>query len=45
MFQYLAEALEIFKHSEKMLRPVLDGFDRRLKKYGAHPKSAFWKDA
>ena len=45
MVQDLAEALAILKHSDKILRPVLDGFDRRLKQYGAHPKSAFWKDA
>ncbi|MCH8237428.1 MAG: methyltransferase domain-containing protein [Proteobacteria bacterium] len=45
MVQDLAEALAILKRSEKILRPVLDGFDRRLKQYGAHPKSAFWKDA
>ncbi|MCH7935664.1 MAG: methyltransferase domain-containing protein [Proteobacteria bacterium] len=42
--QDLAQAIDTLKRSQAMLEPVLASFERRLKQFGADPKSAFWKN-
>lgn len=42
--QDLAQAIETLKRSQAMLEPVLASFERRLRQFGADPKSAFWKN-
>lgn len=42
--QDLAQAIETLKGSQAMLEPVLASFERRLRQFGAVPKSAFWKN-
>jgi len=44
MVQNLREAIETLKGSQAMLEPVLASFERRLRQFGADPKSAFWKN-
>ena len=42
--QDLAQAIEKLKRSQVMLEPVRASFERRLRQFGADPKSLFWKN-
>jgi len=45
MVETLAQAIETLERSKSMLEPVLATFDARLAKFGADPRSAFWRNA
>ena len=45
MSNSIEQAIETIKSSQSMLKPVIETFDRSISRYGANPKSAFWRNA
>ena len=41
----LSEVIKTLERAMPMLEPVLESFERSLAKYGADPRSTFWKNA
>ena len=41
----LSEVIKTLERAKPMLEPVLESFERSLAKYGADPRSTFWKNA
>jgi len=41
----LSQVIETLERAQPMLAPVLESFERSLARYGADPRSAFWKNA
>ena len=39
----LSEVIKTLERAKPMLEPVLESFERSLAKYGADPRSTFWK--
>lgn len=44
MTENLTQAIETLQRSRAMLEPVLLSFENRLAKFGADPRSAYWKN-
>ncbi|NQU60566.1 MAG: methyltransferase domain-containing protein [Rhodospirillales bacterium] len=44
MSEDISQAIETLKKSQKMLGPVLASFEERVARFGADPRSAFWKN-
>ena len=41
----LTQVIKTLERAQPMLEPVLESFERSLARYGADPRSAFWKNA